>query len=106
MTTTIFFKAKMSNGTVVIGPVQGNGGKLGNADLYRGYDLASEAALLKLGAAIRCAMRGRDSGLYEPEPHCVAMYPDYSAESDGDSVIVPLLGTSWSVVAKKEENRV
>lgn len=51
-------------------------------------------------------MRGRDSGLYEPEPHCVAMYPDYSAESDGDSVIVPLLGTSWSVVAKKEENRV
>lgn len=92
------FRATLADGRVLEGPVQGYGGKLGTGALHAGFSAARREALRRLAFAKRMLARGRALPMYEPEPGCVAIYPDYSAESDGEPVVVPVKGTAWHVV--------
>lgn len=94
-------RAQTADGRVVIGPVRGRGGMVGTGSLHAGYQVAAAAAATTIARSVRLATKQRDTGLYEPEPGHVAMYPDFCAESDGEPVIVPLLGTSWSVCSQE-----
>ena len=101
--TVVRFKARLADGRVVRGPIQGIGGKLGSSSLHAGYEHASAAATGALTRAVRRAMANEPTLIYEPEPGCVAMCPDYGADGDGEPAIVPLLGTSWSACAEPRE---
>lgn len=93
---TIHFKAVLPDGTVHIGPIMGKGGMIcaGISDM----DLARWVALDRINQAQRLTAQGyRGPGIYEPEPGCVAIYPDYSAEGDGEPVAIPLVGTKFSI---------
>ena len=67
----------LDNGSTVTGVVQGSGG------FIRG-------PATRLTRAIRLARQGRDTGLYEPRPGCLAVYPHFSAASDGPMTTVDL----------------
>ena len=94
---TIRIVAKLSDRRESKGPIQGNGGKIGDGAAHMGRDKAGIAALRQLTKAQALAGSGSDSGLFEPVPGCVAIYPDYSAKGDGDYVEVPLDGTVFSL---------
>ena len=70
------FRFTLANGRTVAGPVQGAGGVV--SDLER------------MKRAIRLAKEGRDTGLYEPHPGHVVVFPEFSAEGDGPRVAVDL----------------
>jgi hypothetical protein len=63
-------------GSVIEGAVQGNGGIVTRLGLL----LASQ----------RLVRAGREHGLYAPKPGHVAVFPDYCATSNGESVSVDL----------------
>jgi hypothetical protein len=65
-------------GKSVTGVVQGAGGSI--------------STLARLTGAINRATRGHDSGIYEPKPGHAAVYPKYSARSDGKMVAVDMRG--------------
>ena len=70
------FRLTLANGRTVTGPVQGAGGVV--SDLER------------MKRAIRLAKEGRDTGLYEPRPGHVDVFPEFSAQGDGPRVAVDL----------------
>ncbi len=90
-------RARLANGDLLVGPVRGIGGMLGNSSLFAGGTAAGEAALNQIGRAQMLAEQGWDSALFEPVPRHVALFPDYCAASDGDYVAVPLVGTRFEV---------
>ena len=82
---TMRFEFTLDDGAArVTGPVRGAGGMVRSA--------------LDLDAATRLARIGRRHGLYEPQPGTVAVYPDYSAASDGPPYVVSLLTSTWRQV--------
>jgi hypothetical protein len=95
----VVFRAKLADGRVIVGPIQGRGGKLGNSSLYQGIEKArivAERALLNMQSWWEYS--GKESpGYFYPDPGCVAIYPDYSSESDGQYVVIPLLGTRFEI---------
>jgi hypothetical protein len=70
------FTFLLADGTTVTGPVQGSGGFV-----------STQARLV---AQQRLAAAGRELGVYEPAPGCVAVFPAYAAAGNGEPVIVPL----------------
>lgn len=56
--------------------MQGNGGLV--------------TSLPVLLAQQRLAREGRPLGIYEPEPGCVCVFPDFNAHDNGRRVIVPI----------------
>lgn len=91
-------KATLADGRSFEGPIQGSGGKLGSGALHAGYVHAVNEAMKRLAGATRLAARGRSTGIFEPESGCVAIYPEFSAESDGERVIVPLKDTVFEAL--------
>jgi hypothetical protein len=81
---TARFSFTLPDGSTVVGPVRGAGGFV-----------SSELRML---AAERCARIGRPTGIYEPRPGFVAVYPDFSARDDGAPVFVKLASASWRLV--------
>lgn len=84
------FEFQLATGASVVGPVRGAGGFI-----------STEARLL---AAERNARSGRPTGLYEPRPGCVAVYPRYSAAGDGEPEIVSLTETEWRLVPQEVQS--
>jgi hypothetical protein len=78
-------------GRTVRGMVQGAGGFV-----------KDEARLRR---AKRQAALGRDSGLYEPKPGYVAVYPHFSAHSNGPMRIVPLSAYVGPVHVSSRDHR-
>ena len=76
------FMFVLASGEVVTGPVHGAGGPVGT--------------IARLNAARRMALMGRSTGIVEPEPGCVAVYPDFCAWSDGPMRVVSLLTSTWT----------
>ena len=75
----------------VTGPVQGNGGPV--------------QRLGQLQAAQRCALEGSPTGLYEPRPGHVCVYPDFTATDNGREFHVPLTdGTLLEAVPLSSEH--
>ena len=74
-----------------MGPIQGNGGKIGNSALYLGLAATRDIALRDLRKQIGRAKDHRSIQIYEPKPFHVAIYPDYSDEGDGEPLAVSLL---------------
>jgi len=72
------FRIVTKSGKVVTGVVQGAGGSI--------------STLARLKGAIHRATRGHDSGIYEPRPGHAAVYPNYSAQSNGRMVVVDMRG--------------
>ena len=72
-----------ANGTKTCGVVQGNGGV--------------DVSHARLEAAVRNATRGRDTGMYEPKPGYIAMFPNYCAAANGRRVVVSLVGAHVEV---------
>jgi hypothetical protein len=62
--------------TTIQGVVQGNGGFV--------------KELPRLLLAWRMAKEGRDTGLYEPAPGCLTVYPAYNAHGNGEPEHVDL----------------
>lgn len=80
------------------GPIRGAGGMLGFAAAHRPAPERDKDALETLLAVQRVYERkGHQSRLYEPQPGHVAVYPDFSAISDGEPVAVPLKGTRFAL---------
>mgnify|MGYP006954413309 CR=1 FL=1 len=79
------------DGDIYTGPIQGGSGKLGNSALYLGLAAARDIALRGLAKQVGRAKDNRELSIYEPKPGHVAIYPDYSDESDGKPVAVSLL---------------
>lgn len=86
---TARFEFTLPTGASIVGPVRGAGGFI-----------SSEKRLL---AAERCARAGHPTGLYEPKRGHVAVYPDYSAKSDGDPEIVSLTTSIWRRLPKEAQ---
>jgi len=94
----IRFKAELRDGSVVVGPIRGNAGMVGDGIVrVLGESEARWLATLRIDIAKNRVKESRPTGLYEPEPGCVAIYPDYSATGDGDPVVIPLIGTKFSI---------
>ncbi len=70
------FRFTLADGTKVMGPVQGASGVVGSIERMR--------------QAVRRAKAGHDTGLYEPKPGHVDVFPMYSAHSNGPRVAVNL----------------
>jgi hypothetical protein len=70
------FRFTYDDGRAVVGVVQGSGGRV--------------RAIARLRSAIRQAKKGQDTGLYEPAPGHVAVYPHSTASEDGPQVNVDL----------------
>lgn len=64
------FKLRLPDGNIIIGPVHGSGGVISRREQLR--------------RAIRQALKGRDSGLYEPQPHFARCYPAYDVAGQGE----------------------
>lgn len=99
------FKAILAGGTIVTGPIMGRGGMLGAG--IGGEAAAKHVALDRVRSACDRAISGRKCSpdIHEPEPGCVAMYPDYSADGDGEPVIVPLIGTRFGILESSRTER-
>lgn len=87
------FRAILADGDVIIGSIQGSGGRIGSGAAYNGPEAARREAEERLAAFQRCAAEGRQIPGYEPKPGHVAMYP----EEGGPPRIVPLLGTHFEI---------
>jgi hypothetical protein len=85
------YAVRLADGTIVRGPVHGCGGTI------RGED-----GLRRLRLSIRRAKDGDAIPLYEPKAGHVRMYPNYSADGDGEPVDVDLRTAigAWHVVSK------
>jgi hypothetical protein len=79
------FTFTLAGGETITGPVKGAGGFINT--------------LARLNAAARMAAQGRETGMYEPKPGHVAVYPDFCAWSDGRAVTVSLLTSTWTVAS-------
>ena len=66
----------VGEGLDVVGPVQGNGGLV--------------PSLARLEQQQRWAAEGLPLGVYEPEPGCVCVFPDYNGSHNGRRVNVPI----------------
>lgn len=75
MIAPLRFRFDLGGGQVVEGVVRGAGDMVHHADRMR--------------QQCRRARNGRRLGVYEPTPGCVAVYPEYTAASDGPVTIVP-----------------
>ena len=71
---------------------QGSGGKIGYGFSHLEPEVRDAWSLKRLRKAIDWAERGDPTGLYEPKPGHVAVYPDYCAKTDGRKVVVKLAG--------------
>jgi len=98
---TIKFKAVLPDDTELIGPIRGNAGMVGDGIVrVLGESEARWLATLRIDIAKDRVKDSRPTELYEPEPGCVAIYPDYSEEGDGDPVVIPLIGTKFSIAER------
>lgn len=98
---SIFIRALLADGHVFEGPIQGNGGKLGDGTAYLGAERATGAAIDQIRQVQRLHANGRPTGVYEPQPGHVALYPDWNGWGDGPPVAVPLSGTTFEVPPKR-----
>lgn len=69
------FHFALADGTTVCGPVHGAGGMASDAELQR---------------AARRSAAGKPTGLVEPKPGHVVVYPQYDAVSDGPCMWLPI----------------
>ena len=90
-------KAELATGLTIVGPIMGNGGMVGSGALCHGAESASRQAMRSLRAAQDRAADGLHLPIFEPKPGHVAIYPDYSAATDGDRIEIPLVGTTFSI---------
>ncbi len=86
------FKLVLDDGTYVTGPVHGCGGVL---------DASSGP---RLDTAIARARKGLPTNLYEPKPGHARVYPNYSADGNGEPLDVDLR-RAQRVVATFEDGR-
>ncbi len=75
------FAIQLADGRAVVGPVQGCGGVV---ERRGGFG--------RIRVAIVNAEEGLPTGLYEPRPGYARVYPDYSAQGQGEPVDVDLRG--------------
>ena len=88
------FRITAADGTVTVGPVHGSGGLICAGTSHLTFGEREQHALRRLKRQAELAEEGRELGIYEPEPGCCAMKPEFSAESDGPVVPVPLKGAT------------
>lgn len=94
---SVRIKATLADGRVFVGPIQGRGGRIGDATLHLGFEAAAQAAMEALRGIKRRCTTGRPLGVYEPKPGHLAIYPHESAESAGEPELVPVRGTEFTV---------
>lgn len=99
VTGLVVFRATLADGRVVVGPIRGRGGNIGASYSHLPREEREVEALRRVEALQRVHARWprRALPVFEPERGCVAMYPAFSCESDGEGVVVPLTGTRFSV---------
>lgn len=95
---SVKFRATLPDGSVVVGPIRGNGGQIGDASMHLGIETAREHAAEIMARVVRLRSLGRCTFVYEPEPGHVAIFREFSAKSDGPPVHVPILWTKFEVV--------
>lgn len=95
---TVQIRVTLATGEVYQGPIQGNGGKLGSGALHAGHELAEQETRRRLEAAQRLAADGRDTGLFEPTPGHLAIYPGCNEATDGEHIAVPIAGSTFEVL--------
>ena len=94
----VIVSAMLSDGRVLHGPIQGNGGYLGTGALWISGAVAMDAAARDLRIAAHRVSGGLPiRHMFEPEPGCVAMYPDDCPEGRGEVVVIPVAGTRFEV---------
>jgi hypothetical protein len=84
------YKITTRDGQTVAGRVQGNGGMLGGD--------SSRKALGGLNELRQAASGEYPFGGYEPKPGHVRVYPEFSANGNGPSVDVPIVGATVEIV--------
>jgi len=70
----IRIKATLATGEVYVGPIQGNG--VGSGALHVSDEAGERDALQALARIQRLHLRGKTTGIFEPEPGCLAIYPN------------------------------
>jgi hypothetical protein len=97
MEGVVRFRVKLADGRVLVGPIQGRGGEIGNSTAHLSPRKRADIAQARIDALQRRAERGAAIGsvAFEPEPGCVALYPDWSLESRGEHIAVPLVGSTF-----------
>ncbi len=90
-------KATLATGETITGPIMGNGGMVGSGALCHGAKSAGRQALRSLRVAQSRAADGLHLPIFEPSPGHVAIYPDFSAATDGERIEIPLAGTTFSI---------
>jgi hypothetical protein len=100
----IKFKVTLADGRQFVGPIQGNGGKIGSGSLFLGSAQARRIAQNQMDAICRLSARGFRTSHYcfQPRSGHVAVYPGYSTESDGKRAAVPIKGTTFEALAREE----
>lgn len=92
-------RAELADGKVHVGPIMGNGGMIGSSTLHVGRELAERQALYVLRLCQDRVADGRGLPVFEPKPGHVAIYPHFSASTDGERIYIPLAGTTFTIEA-------
>lgn len=90
----IKFRITTTDGRTVVGPVQGSGGLVGAGLSHCAPRKARAAALARLRAWV--AGTG---------PETATVFPDYSAEGNGEPVVVAIRGASVELARPRKEVR-
>ena len=95
---TVKFKCTLQSGRIVVGPIMGNGGYLGASCSHLSKQRQRESAM-KILSIVRARLNndGEQRRIYEAEPGCCAVYPNECAETQGEAVAVPILGTEFEI---------
>ena len=103
----INIKATLADGTTFIGPIQGNGGRIGgwySADTSRSD--AERTASARMARVQSLVLRGRDHGVYDPtnkpyDPNHkgthVAIYVGERFNHTGKETPIPVAGTTFQI---------
>jgi hypothetical protein len=94
-------RIRCSSGVVVVtGPIRGNDGMLGDGCRHlEEIDLCRGLVRRTLALAKMMALRSEEQpSIFEPSPGHLAVYPNWSHDSDGEFVEVPILGTDFEVL--------
>jgi hypothetical protein len=101
MSAAVWFKITTAQGVEHVGVVQGSGGKIGYSMSHLGEKVRGDEGLKRMRRYIEMVAEKRELHIYAPAPGCVALYPDYCNETDGEPVTVSLRGARVELASSR-----
>jgi len=96
----LWFRVTTRDGSVVDGPVQGNGGLIGANTHHLPLSRRVSLAIAEMRKIVGAGTEGIRLPVFEPKTGCIAMYPAFGINGRGSRVAVPISGATIDLVAQ------